>query len=229
MRILLVEDEAPIAAMIRRGLEGAHYSVDWAADGSVGLERALANTYSLILLDLMLPGVDGWTICQRLRARRDTTPILMLTARDALSDRVKGLEMGADDYLPKPFEFPELLARVRALLRRDKIHKARVIRVADLEIDTDTQEVRRAGKRVTLTPREYALLEALAANEGRILTRDAVQERVWMDEEGHSNAVNVYIGLLRKKIDEGHDVKLIQTVHGVGYRLRRPDDAGEDA
>ena len=229
MRILLVEDEAPIAAMIRRGLEGAHYSVDWAADGSVGLERALANTYSLILLDLMLPGVDGWTICQRLRARRDTTPILMLTARDALSDRVKGLELGADDYLPKPFEFPELLARVRALLRRDKIHKARVIRVADLEIDTDTQEVRRAGKRVTLTPREYALLEALAANEGRILTRDAVQERVWMDEEGHSNAVNVYIGLLRKKIDEGHDVKLIQTVHGVGYRLRRPDDAGEDA
>jgi Response regulators consisting of a CheY-like receiver domain and a winged-helix DNA-binding domain len=229
VRILLVEDEAPIAAMIRRGLEGAHYSVDWAADGSVGLERALANTYSLILLDLMLPGVDGWTICQRLRARRDTTPILMLTARDALSDRVKGLEMGADDYLPKPFEFPELLARVRALLRRDKIHKARVIRVADLEIDTDTQEVRRAGKRVTLTPREYALLEALAANEGRILTRDAVQERVWMDEEGHSNAVNVYIGLLRKKIDEGHDVKLIQTVHGVGYRLRRPDDAGEDA
>jgi len=229
VRILLVEDEAPIAAMIRRGLEGAHYSVDWAADGSVGLERALANTYSLILLDLMLPGVDGWTICQRLRARRDTTPILMLTARDALSDRVKGLELGADDYLPKPFEFPELLARVRALLRRDKIHKARVIRVADLEIDTDTQEVRRAGKRVTLTPREYALLEALAANEGRILTRDAVQERVWMDEEGHSNAVNVYIGLLRKKIDEGHDVKLIQTVHGVGYRLRRPDDAGEDA
>jgi len=223
MRILVIEDEAPIAAVIRRGLERAGYTVDVATDGAMGLERAAEQVYGVILLDLMLPRVDGWTVCETLRARRISTPILMLTARDAVPDRVKGLEAGADDYLPKPFDFTELVARVRALLRRDKLHKTRVIRVADLEIDTDSARVTRAGEEVRLTRREYTLLEALAANEGRVLSREAIQERVWMDSESFSNTVDVHVGLLRKKIDAGHAVKLIHTVHGVGYSLRPPD------
>jgi two-component system copper resistance phosphate regulon response regulator CusR len=146
----------------------------------------------------------------------------MLTARDTITDKVRGLDAGADDYLPKPFDFQELMARVRALLRRDKMHRTRVIHVGDLEIDTGQRRVLRAGKEIALTNREYDLLEALAANEGKILTRDAIQERVWMNEEAFSNTVNVYIGMLRKKIDVNHDVKLIHTVHGVGYTLRMP-------
>jgi DNA-binding response OmpR family regulator len=224
MRILVVEDEAPIAAVVKRGLEEARFDVDVAADGAHGLELALQGGYGLILLDLMLPKRDGWSICQELRSRRDTTPILMLTARDAVEDRVRGLECGADDYLPKPFAFPELLARVRALLRRDRVHKAAVIQIGDLEIDTGAARVRRGGHEVTLTRREYTLLEALASNEGRVLTRDVILERVWMEEESYSNTVDVHIGLLRKKIDAGHAVKLIHTVHGMGYTLRRPEE-----
>jgi DNA-binding response OmpR family regulator len=226
MRILLVEDEPAIAGLIKQGLEEAGYTIDWARDGTEGLKRAAEEPYSLILLDIMLPGVDGWGVCERLRARRDTTPILMLTARDAVRDRVRGLEMGADDYLPKPFDFEELLARVRALLRRGVIHRTRTIRIADLEIDTGARRVTRAGRLVALTQREYALLEALAAREGRALTREFILERVWTNEESYSNTVDVYIGMLRKKIDVGHDVKLIHTVHGVGYTLRGPDSEG---
>jgi len=224
VRILLVEDDAAIAAVVRRGLEGARFQVDVAEDGETGLRQALAHEYGVILLDVMLPKLDGWAVCERLRARKVTTPILMLTARDAVSDRVKGLETGADDYLPKPFDFTELLARVRALLRRDKVHKGRVIHVGDLEVDTTAGVVRRAGQEIALTRREFSLLEALAANEGRVLSREVILERVWMDEESYSNTVDVHIGLLRKKIDAGHDVKLIQTVHGVGYTLRAPAD-----
>jgi DNA-binding response OmpR family regulator len=223
VKILLIEDEAPIASVIKRGLEGARLSVDVAADGETGLRMALDGRYELIILDLMLPKRDGWSVCRALRERRVTTPILMLTARDAVEDRVKGLETGADDYLPKPFDFNELLARVRALLRRDKVNKSRVIRIADLEIDTTAGRVKRAGQEVQLTRREYTLLEALAANEGRVLTREVIQDRVWMDEESYSNTVDVHIGLLRKKIDAGHPVKLIHTVHGVGYMLRSPE------
>ena len=220
MKVLVVEDEAGIARMLKQGLEEANYVVDVAADGETGLQMALDNSYHLILLDVMLPRRDGWSVCEELRSRRNKTPILMLTARDAVNDPVRGLDSGADDYLPKPFDFQELLARVRALLRRDRIHKTKVIRIADLEIDTAQRQVKRAGREIVLTNREFELLEALAANEGKVLTREAIQERVWMNEESFSNTVNVYVGMLRKKVDAGHDVKLIQTVHGVGYTLR---------
>jgi len=222
MRILLVEDEAPIADVVSRGLTKAGYTVEIAPDGRVGLERATDALFGLILLDVMLPGLDGWEVCARLREARNTTPILMLTARDSVIDRVRGLETGADDYLPKPFDFAELLARVHALLRRDKLHKTRVIHIADLMIDTNLRRVTRAGQEIALTPREYALLEALAAHEGQTLTREVIQERVWQDEDSYSNTVDAYVRLLRRKIDAGHDVKLIQTVHSVGYRLQTP-------
>jgi two-component system copper resistance phosphate regulon response regulator CusR len=223
VRILLIEDDEVIADLIKTGLEEAHFTVDVAHDGAAGLECALDGDYQIIILDLMLPGQDGWSVCAGLRARRQTTPILMLTALDAVEDRVRGLETGADDYLPKPFDFGELLARVRALLRRDNVYKARVIQVADLEIDTSDHRVRRGGEEIRLTPREYALLEALAANAGRVLTREVIQSRVWMDEESFSDTVKVHINSLRRKIDAQHDLKLIQTVHGLGYTLRVPE------
>ncbi len=220
MKILLIEDEAGIANMIRRGLTDASYVVETAADGKTGLEMAQSNAYALVILDLMLPKMDGWQVCEELRACRNRVPVLMLTARDNVEDRVKGLDLGADDYLPKPFDFQELLARVRALIRRDRIHRSRTIRIADLEMDTAQHRVTRAGAEVKLSHREYELLEALASNEGKVLTREAIQERIWMNEERFSNTVDVYIRMLRKKIDADHVQKLIQTVHGVGYTLR---------
>lgn len=223
VKLLLIEDDEVIADLVRMGLEEARFSVEVARDGNSGLRRALEEEYALIILDLMLPGQDGWSICAALRARRRPVPILMLTARDAVEDRVRGLEAGADDYLPKPFDFIELRARVRALLRRDKVNRTRVIRIADLEIDTGSGTVRRAGQEIHLTPREYSLLEALAANEGRVLTRELIQERVWLDEESYPHTVNVHINALRRKIDAEHAVKLIHTVHGLGYTLRRQE------
>lgn len=223
MKILLVEDDQVIADVIKAGLEEARFQVEATADGEEGLHLALSGEYSLVILDLMLPGRDGLSICAALRTRKKMIPILMLTARDAVQDRVRGLETGADDYLSKPFDFVELLARVRSLLRRDKVHRARVIRIADLEIDTTAGRVRRAGQEVRLTPREYLLLEALAANEGRVVTREMIQDRVWADEDTYSNTVDVHITFLRKKIDAGHEVKLIHTVHRVGYMLRDPE------
>jgi len=223
MKILLIEDEPGIARLIRRGLEDAGYSVEATANGRQGLEMAEEKSYNLLLLDLMVPGLDGWQVCEALRAQGSQLPILMLTARDSVPDRVRGLDLGADDYLPKPFEFPELLARVRALLRRDRVHRARVIQVDDLVIDTGQRRVTRAGGEVGLSHREYELLEALAAHESQVLTREVIQERIWMDEDSYSNTVDVYIGMLRKKIDAGHPRKLIQTVRGLGYTLRVPD------
>ncbi len=227
MRVLVVEDEAGIAGMIREGLQEANYAVDVASNGVQGLRLAREETYHLIILDVMLPGRDGWSICEELRALRNRVPILMLTARDTIQDRVRGLDSGADDYLSKPFDFRELMARVRALLRRDKIHRTRIIRVADLEIDTAQRRVLRSGSEIHLSHREYDLLEALASREGTVLTREVIQERVWMNEEAFSNTVNVYIGMLRKKIDANYAVKLIQTVHGVGYALhaRIPEES----
>lgn len=234
MRILLIEDEETIGGAVQQGLQEERYVVDWARDGQSGLDLAGSQTYALIVLDLMLPGRDGWSICRTLRARRDTTPLLMLTARDAVEDRVRGLELGADDYLPKPFDFGELLARVRALLRRDALHKGRVIRIADLSIDTKQRRVLRSGQEVALTPREYDLLAALAVREGQTLTREVILEHVWMNEESLPNTVDVYVGMLRRKIDAGRpgDAKLIRTMHGLGYSLRRPEpseasEAGE--
>lgn len=222
MRVLLIEDEEPIAAEIREGLEEEHFRVDVAADGLSGLDMAGEGGYAVILLDVMLPGMSGWEVCQQLRASRDLTPILMLTARDAPSDRVRGLEIGADDYLPKPFDFPELVARVRALQRRDKIHRTRIICIADLVIDTSARRVFRDNDELNLTDREYTLLEALASHEGRALSREFIQERVWSDDEALASTVDAWVHLLRKKIDAGRTVKLIQTVHGVGYALRGP-------
>jgi len=223
MNILLIEDEPGIAAVIKQGLEEARYSVDVAHDGAAGLDLALNGSYALLILDLMLPGIDGWQVCQRLRARRNTVPILMLTARDAVDDRVRGLEMGADDYLPKPFVFRELRARVQALVRRDRIHKGRILRIADLEIDTGLQRVTRAGQEIILTQREYMLLEALATREGQVLSRELIQQQVWRDDESYSNTVDVHISALRKKIDTDRDVKLIHTVHGRGYMVKGPN------
>src|SRR5687768_4317742 len=168
MRILLVEDEIELGAIIKQGLEAVRYAVDWETDGEEGFRRAQAFEYDLIVLDLMLPGRDGWSICKALRSRRDRTPILMLTARGELDDRVRGLELGADDYLAKPFAFKELRARVAALLRRDVVRKSSVIEIEDLVIDTRSRRVERGGIEIALTPREYSLLEALAQREGEI-------------------------------------------------------------
>jgi DNA-binding response OmpR family regulator len=225
MRLLLVEDDAPNAAIIRRCLEEESYTVDVAYDGRTGLRLALTETYAVIVLDLMLPGMDGWRVCEELRQQRVNTPILILTARGEVRDRVRGLDAGADDYLPKPFDFAELLARLRALHRRDKLHKGRHIRIGHLEIDTALRRVLRHGQEVTLAAQEYDLLELLARNEGRALSRDAIMSCVWKNEDSYSNSVDVHIGILRKKIDGADDVKLIHTVRRVGYMIRRPETA----
>jgi DNA-binding response OmpR family regulator len=219
MRVLLVEDQPDIADFICRGLSEAGYSVTHAFTGEQGLELADERSFALIILDIMLPGRDGWSVCTELRDRRITTPIIMLTARDSVKDRVKGLELGADDYLPKPFDFSELLARVQAALRRDRVHKGRRIRVSDLEIDTRTSSAYRGGKRLDLTQREYELLEALASREGTVLTREAILDVVWRDDSSMSNTIDVHVKNLRKKIDANSDVKLIHTVYGQGYLL----------
>jgi two-component system copper resistance phosphate regulon response regulator CusR len=219
MRILLVEDQADIAEFIQRGLEEAHYHVTVAANGNEGLMLAVERQFSVIILDIMLPGRDGWSLCTELRDRRNTIPIIMLTARDSVQDRVRGLELGADDYLPKPFDFSELLARIQAAIRRDRVHKGRKIHVADLEIDTRTSTVHRAGVRIDMTHREYLLLEALANQVGRTLTRDVIMSTVWQEDDSYSNTIDVHIKNLRKKLDTGHAVKLIHSVYGIGYSL----------
>lgn len=228
MRILLIEDEDDIAEAVRRGLEKAAYRVDVAATGEEGLQLAAEGRYALLLLDVMLPDMDGCRLCERLRRARNRLPVLMLTARDAVSDRVRGLEAGADDYLVKPFDFTELLARVRALLRRDKVHKTRLIEIGDLCIDTTARRVSRAGNSILLSPREYALLESLAMAEGRVLTRDVLQETVWGSEDVYPNTVDVYIGHLRRKLEQKTATRLIHTVHGIGYRLEAENTNPEE-
>lgn len=220
MKILLVEDEEPLARAVTQLLSEAGHIVSWANDGEEASLRGRAEPFDLVILDVLLPKKNGWDVLTDLRGARVNVPVLMLTAMDDVTDKVKGLDLGADDYLPKPFDTQELLARVNALHRRDKAHKGSVIRIADLEIDRATRSVRRAGEEVALTRREYDLLEALAVNEGRVLSRELIQERVWGNDESHSNTVDVYIGALRRKIDAKSAAKLIHTAVGFGYVLR---------
>lgn len=222
MKILIVEDDPNISSAVREGLDEAGYFTEVTRDGERALRVALNGTFSLILLDVMLPSMDGLTLCRKLRDAKLNTPILMLTAKDTVPDRVTGLESGADDYLVKPFEFDELLARIRALLRRDKAIKKSKIVLDDLELDTAGHTVHRGGQPISLSGREYTLLEALVSHQGRVLSRDAILERVWLDEHSTSNIVDVYIRNLRKKIDQNHPRKLIHTVHGIGYVMRNP-------
>ncbi len=220
MRILVVEDEAGIANFVRQGLTEAGHAVDLAWNGREGLEYALAVDYDVLVLDIMLPGMDGLALLQELRHRGDKTPALMLTARDTVDDRVAGLDAGADDYLVKPFAFPELLARVRALLRRPPLQTGTILRVADLQMDTAKREVRRNGRLIDLSPREYAVLEYLMRHPNQVLTRTQIGEHVWnLDFYNESNVVDVYIGYLRRKIDKGERLPLFHTVRGVGYRM----------
>lgn len=216
----MVEDDPVIGKELCSLLEKEGMPADWCRDGESGVASGATGSYSLILLDVMLPKVDGWEVCARLRRHRITTPILMLTARDSVDDRVKGLTEGADDYLAKPFDVRELIARMRALLRRDKVHRTGRIEVADLVIDTQAKTVSRAGRPIKLTPREFSLLEALARNEGRTLTREMILEGIWNNEDSLENTVNFHVTSLRKKVDAEFDVKLIHTVHGFGYVLR---------
>ena len=224
MKILLVEDEARLATAVRRVLDDEGYATDWAADGADGLHRAENGEYDVILLDVMLPSYDGYEIARRLRSDGSTVPILMLTARDGIQDRVRGLDAGADDYLVKPFALAELLARVRALGRRAKMGaatEAPVLTVADLELDLRSREARRGPRRIELTAREFALLETLMRHPGQVMSRSQLLDSVWSyDAVTESNVVDIYIHYLRNKIDKGFDRKLIRTVRGMGYAIR---------
>ncbi len=223
MRILLVEDNRRLSDSLKRSLMDDKYAVDTAYDGQEGEELAELTPYDVIILDVMLPRKDGIEVCRSLRNRRVKTPILMLTARDALEDRVLGLDSGADDYLVKPFELAELRARLRALLRREAEDKGGLITIADLILDPATHFVQRGGQPVELTAREYALLEYLMRKPNRLITRQMAENHLWSyDATVMSNVVDVYIRRLRSKIDDPFDVKLIETIRGSGYRLRRP-------
>ena len=220
MRILVVEDEQAISAFVVQGLTEAGYAVDLAVDASECLHWAAIAEYDVIVLDVMLPDQDGLTVCAELRRRGLRAPVLMVTARDAVDDRVAGLDSGADDYLIKPFAFAELLARLRALLRREPAFKGTVLQVADLEMDTARRTVRRNGQPISLTSKEYSLLEYLMRHPHQILTRSAIAEHVWnYDFDNLTNLIDVHIFALRRKLDDAHDLKLLHTVRGVGYRL----------
>jgi len=219
MHILVVEDEQKVASFIRRGLEAEHYEVSVVHDGAAGLEQALAADYDVVILDVMLPGRNGLDIVRELRAHGRAVPILLLTARAGVSDKVSGLDLGADDYLTKPFEFAELLARVRALLRRGAAAAPPTLSAGDLTLDPATRKVTRAGR-----PREYALLEFFLRNRGRVLSRTLIAQHVWgVDFDTFTNVIDVYVNYLRRKIDAAGEPKLLQTVRGVGYVLKEPE------
>jgi DNA-binding response OmpR family regulator len=221
MKLLFVEDEEKIANFVAKGLKEEHYEVDVAASKAAALELAEKGRFDLLILDLMLPDGDGLEVARRFRSRGDTVPILMLTARSSVRDKVEGLDAGADDYLTKPFEFEELLARIRALLRRARSDKQAVLAIGGLELDLVSRRVRREGKEIVLTNKEYSLLEFLLENAGQVVTRNMISERVWEQEfDPITNVIDVYVNYLRSKIDKGFSKPLINTVRGVGYVIR---------
>ena len=220
MRILVIEDEPGVAAFIRRGLREAGFAVDLADNGDDGCHLACAEPYDLVILDLMLPGRDGFSVLGELRGRSITTPVICLTARDTVDDRVRGLDLGADDYLAKPFSFAELVARIRAILRRGATLAANPISVGDLTLDVVARQVSRAGRRIELSAREYALLEYLVRHAGQVLSRTMILEKVWdINQDPLTNVVDVHINRLRKKVDHGFSKPLVHTIRGVGYVL----------
>ena len=222
MKILIVEDERKTTAYLKRGLEENGFTVDVAHNGGEGADLAGTRSHDLIILDVMLPVRDGWSIIAELRHREIATPVLFLTARDAVHDRVKGLELGADDYLVKPFAFSELLARVRSILRRGPVRQSALLKLADLEVDVDRHRATRAGRRLELTPKEFQLLSLLRRRAGDVLSRTLIAEQVWdINFESDSNVVEVHMRRLRAKVDDPFDRKLIHTVRGVGYVLEQ--------
>lgn len=221
MRILVVEDEPGVAQFIQQGLTEAGYAIDVARDGAEGLDYALAKTYDAIVLDIMMPKLNGLEVLRELRNQRIKTPVLLLTARDGVDDRVQGLDSGADDYLVKPFAFPELLARLRALLRRPPLQSDAILQVGDLAMDVSRHEVRRAGQVIELSQREFALLELLLRHPNQVLTRTQIMEHVWnFNFYAETKVVDVYIGYLRRKLEADFADPLIHTIRGVGYKLR---------
>jgi len=229
MRALVVEDGSKMAALLRRGLQEEGFAVDVAANGEDGSWLGAENDYDVILLDVMLPDVDGFEVCRRLRAADRWAPILMLTARDGVQDRVAGLDVGADDYLTKPFSFDELFARVRALLRRGPSERPPVLEVGDLALDPATRRVSRGDEVIDLTPKEFGLLELFLRHPGEALSRTRILEHVWdFAYDGDSNVVDVYVRYLRQKVDRPFGRRSIETVRGVGYRLREDADAAAD-
>ena len=225
MRLLLVEDDPNLGRFIEKGLQEERYAVEVAADGEEGLLLATINQYDLIILDIMLPKLDGLSVCRKLRAERKTTPVLMLTARETIEDRVAGLDTGADDYLTKPFAFAELLARVRSLLRRGSVLPSGRLTALDLELDPVSHRVWRAGQEIPLTNKEFALLEYLLRNANQVLTRTAIIEHIWdIHYDSMTNIVDVHIRALRAKIDRSFPPPLIHTVRGVGYVLKTEED-----
>ena len=224
MRILVVEDDPSLSGFILKGLREEQYAVDLATDGAMGLAMADMTPYDVIILDIMLPKMNGIEVCRRLRGQQRTTPILLLTARETVEDRVIGLDAGADDYLTKPFAFAELLARIRSLLRRGQPHATPHLTIADLELDPVAHKVWRQGQEIGLTNKEYALLEYLMRNAGRVLTRTAITEHVWdIHYEAVTNFVDVHIKSLRSKMDRDFSPQLIHTVRGAGYVLKNPE------
>ena len=221
MRILLAEDEQKVASFIERGLEAEHYAIDVVYDGEAALARATDGDYDLVILDVMLPKRDGLSVLKELRARKLTLPVLLLTARDTVADKVAGLDSGADDYLTKPFAFEELVARVRALLRRGAPAASAILQLADLSLNPTTREVTRAGRRIDLTAKEYALLEFFLRRAGQVVSRAVIAHHVWgVDFDTFTNVIDVYVNYLRKKIDADFVPKLLHTVRGVGYVLK---------
>ncbi len=221
MRILLVEDEIKMASFIQRGLKEEDYVVDVANDGEKALFQAEINPYDLIILDVILPVKDGITVCRELRSKKINVPILMLTSKDKVRDKVLGLNSGADDYLAKPFAFEELLARISALLRRNKQDKTGILKIADLEMDQLRHKVTRAGKEIQLTSKEFVLLEYLMLNATHVVTRTMISEHVWHEDfDSFTNVIDVYMNFLRNKIDKGQKKQLIHTIHGKGYVLK---------